>query len=286
MEMRHRKWQRFGLQAMLSSKQLVFCALIIDLLSTPLLAQSLRYPLQDNAALKQPLAIPDDRDKPHSKPSAGARKTCSIQLFSGMVTSVSVTSLQIPPKAQREYERACVALQSKKLPEAEQHLRKATEIYPKYVAGWVMLGQTLAARQQTAEARDACSRASSADSNYLPAYLCLAEMAGREQEWNEVLNLTHRALELDASNDAYAYFFRAIAYFNLNQLSEAESSALKAEEIDREHYEPLLQLLLAQIYEAKKDLADAASHLRKYLRLAPSTQASDKLKMDEAQNPE
>jgi tetratricopeptide (TPR) repeat protein len=61
------------------------------------------------------------------------------------------------------------------------------------------------------------------------------------------LNLTSRALELDPVNDAYAYFFSAIAYFNLNQLPEAENRALKAEVIDRNRYQPLLQFLLAQM---------------------------------------
>jgi predicted Zn-dependent protease len=197
-----------------------------------------------------------------------------------MPSTASVTSLQIPSKAQKEYEDACLALKNKKLPEAEQHLRKATAIYPKYVAGWVMLGQTLESRQQAAEARDACSRAATADPKYLPAYLCLAEIAGRSQEWAEVLNLTNRALEMDAVNDAYAYFFSAIAYFNLNQLSEAEASALKAESIDVEHREPLLQLLLAQIYQAKNDSLDAASHLREYQKLAPDAEYSDNLNKD------
>ena len=197
-----------------------------------------------------------------------------------MSSTASVTSLQIPSKAQKEYADACIALKDKKLPEAEQHLRKATAIYPKYVAGWVMLGQTLETRQQAAEARDACSRAATADPNYLPAYLCLAEIAGRRQEWNEVLSLTARALELDSVNDSYAYFFRAIAYLNLDQLSAAEASALKAESIDREHREPLLQLVLAQIYQAKDDSVDAASHLGQYRKLVPDAEYSDNLSQD------
>jgi predicted Zn-dependent protease len=48
--------------------------------------------------------------------------------------------------------------------------------------------------------------------------------------------------------------------------------------LDRKHYEPLLQLLLAQIYEAKNDATDAASHLREYLRLAPKSRDSHNLK--------
>jgi tetratricopeptide (TPR) repeat protein len=279
MEITHRQRHGFQLPVMLRSKQLVLCALIIDLLPAPLFAQASRMKYD---VTPQPRTL-DARpivDKGGSQPAAGEKKMCSIEPFPGMPHTASVTSLQIPHKAQKEYEGACAALKNKKLPEAEQHLRKATEIYPKYVAGWVMLGQTLETRQQTAEARNACSRASSADPNYLPAYLCLAEIAGRKQEWNEVLKLTSRALELDAENDAYAYFFSAIAYFNLNQLPEAEKRALKAEVIDREHHEPLLQLLLAQIYEAKNDSADAASHLREYLKQAPGSQDPDSLKKD------
>jgi tetratricopeptide (TPR) repeat protein len=71
----------------------------------------------------------------------------------------------------------------------------------------------------------------------------------------------------DPSNDAYAYFFSAIAYFNLNQLPEVEERALKAEEIDKEHNQPLLQFLLAQIYETKQDSTAAAVHFRECRKL-------------------
>jgi tetratricopeptide (TPR) repeat protein len=222
-------------------------------------------------------ATPDDRvvvDKGDSKPQAKDKKICSIQPFPGIANGVSVTTLQIPPKAEKEYEQACAALKNNQLPEAEQHLHKATNIYPQYVAGWVMLGQVLEARQQATAAHDACSRAASADATYLPAYLCLAEIAGREQQWHDVLSLTSRALELDPVSDAYAYFFSAIAYFNLNQLLEAEKNALQAEVIDRNHDEPLLQFLLSQIYEAKHDSTRAAAYLRTYRELAPHSQGS------------
>jgi len=275
--------------AMLSWKQVVLCALITAPLPATLLAQKPRMTYRSGPVNLLP-EIPDDRvvvDKGDAQPGAAENKTCSIQPFPGMPDIASVTSLQIPSKAQKEYEQACAALKNKKLPEAEQHLRKATEIYPKYVAGWVMLGQILETNQKTAAARKACSRASSADPNYLPAYLCLAEIAGREQQWNEVLRLTSRALELNAVNDAYAYFFSAIAYFNLNQLPEAEKRALRAEAIDSDHHEPLVQFLLAQIYEAKRDASNAASHLREYRKLTLDPQASDNAKKDlaEAQNP-
>jgi tetratricopeptide (TPR) repeat protein len=97
-------------------------------------------------------------------------------------------------------------------------------------------------------------------------------------------DLTSRALELDPSNDAYAYFLSAIAYFNLNQLPEAEERALKAEEIDKEHDQSLLQFLVAQIYEAKHDSTAAAVHFRECRKLAQDS-SNLKKELSEAQNP-
>jgi cytochrome c-type biogenesis protein CcmH/NrfG len=234
--------------------------------------------------------FPDDRIVAESGQSTklkGAQELCSIQPFPELAGLTSVPSLKLPPKAQKEYGAACSALKSHRLAASEQHLRKAVQIYPEYVAGWVMLGQILEAQQQPEQARRACSQASEGDPNYLPSYLCLAEIAGREEKWDDVLRDTTRALELDPLHDPYAYFFSAIAYFNLNQLPEAEKRALKAEEIDRNHREPMVQFLLAQIYEAKHNPTDAASHLREYLELAPDSQGSDILRahLAEIQNP-
>jgi len=273
METTYRKPHWLWLSTALRSRSVMLCVLMIEFLVPPLFAQRPRMTYKSTPQILP--KTPDDRvsvDNGDAQPTALEKKTCSIQPFPGIPDTVSVTSLQIPSKAQKEYEEACAALKKNHLTEVERHLIRATKIYPKYVVGWVMLGQVLEARQQTAKARDACSQASIADSRNLAAYLCLAEIAGREQKWRDVLSLTARALELDPVNDAYAYFFSAIAYFNLNRLIEAETNALKAEGIDKNHDEPLLQLLLSQIYEAKHDSASAAAHLRQYLELAPDSE--------------
>jgi predicted Zn-dependent protease len=283
MEIMQRGQPGFRSPKRLEWKRVALCVLFIVLLPAPLFAQANHEWYKTHPVVGPTLA--NNRaleDGGASQPSPAGNKTCSIQPFLSMPNTVSVTSLQVPHKAQKEYDEACAALKSKKMPETEKHLRKATEIYPNYAAGWVMLGQVLELRQQTTPARDACSRASSADPNYLPAYLCMAEIAGRSEEWNEVLSLTSRALELDAVSNPYAYFFSGIAYFNLNRLAEAEKSALKAEEIDRDRREPLIQFLLAQIYEAKHDATAAASHLQQYRKIAADSQAADQVKQDSA----
>jgi cytochrome c-type biogenesis protein CcmH/NrfG len=253
-------------------RAIILCALIIELTAAPLLAQ------KHGMGSKAPITLlpkgPDDRvvvDNGVTPSSKADAKTCSLQPFPGMSNTASVTSLQVPAKAQKEYEKACEALKNNKLPETEGHLRKATALYPDYVNGWVMLGQVLGTQNQAEKGRDACSKASAADPKYIPAYLCLAEIAGREQKWSDVLKLSSRALELDPVGDAYGYFFSAIAYFNLNQLAVAEERALKAKEIDRDRREPLIRFLLAQIYQAKHDPAEATSNLQEYRELTSAS---------------
>jgi tetratricopeptide (TPR) repeat protein len=77
--------------------------------------------------------------------------------------TVSVMRLQIPAKARSEFGKACGDLKKRRLTDAEQHARNAIEVYPNYVAAWVMLGQVLEGLQRTEEARKACEHALSTD---------------------------------------------------------------------------------------------------------------------------
>ena len=184
--------------------------------------------------------------------------------------TVAVEQLQKTAKARNEYQQGCAALKKKKSADAEKHFRKAIREYPKYATAWVTLGQVLATQQRTDEARDACFQASIVNPSYVPAYLCLADIAARAHAWDEVLKLSGRALELDPSANAAAYEYHAAANLNLRNLAAAEKSGLRAVEIDREHREPRVHFVLAQIYEAKGDSANEAVQLREYLKYSDS----------------
>jgi tetratricopeptide (TPR) repeat protein len=175
-------------------------------------------------------------DKNGKSASEGIAKAdnCFLPPLNGLhASTVGIADLQIPAKSQKEYEGACAALRNNKLVEAESHLRKAVKQWPKYSAAWVVLGQLLEAEQKTEEARDACSQPLATDSNYLPAYLCLADISAHSQSWDKVLQLSAHALEIDPTTDAVAYGYNAAANFNLHNLPAAERSALRATEIDK-----------------------------------------------------
>jgi tetratricopeptide (TPR) repeat protein len=185
---------------------------------------------------------------------------------------VPAANLEIPPKAERDYVAACNAVHNQKWADAEKGLRKAVQQYPKYAAAWITLGQIMQARQQPDQARLACTQAALVDPAYLPAQLCLADIAAHEQAWEQVLKFSQRALELNSATDPHAYFYAASAYLKLNRIAEAEQGALKAADMAKQNLEPRVQFLLAQIYELKGDTVHELEQLREYAQFASDPQ--------------
>ena len=206
---------------------------------------------------------------PTSLKSSAKDDTCLLPPLTVMGSpTIAAQQLQVSQKAKKDYQEACANLKDGKTGDAEKRLRKAVQEYPKYSAAWVTLGQVLATQQRTDEARTACGQASTADSRYVAAYLCVADLALRAHDWNEVLKQSNQALEIDPNTNVLAYEYNAAANLHLHNLPDAEKSALRAVDIDKMHREPRVYFVLAQIYEAKGDSSNEAVQLREYLKYA------------------
>ena len=216
---------------------------------------------------------------PIPKPTMADDEKCfPWNLSEVRATSVSVTSLKVPSKARSEYEKGCAASNKQKFEEAEQHVRSAIDKFQNYSAAWVMLGVILEEQHKPQEASDACSHAVTIDAKYLPAYLCKAEFDVRNQDWNQVLSVAEMALGLNSEGDAYAHYYRAVAFFHLNNLVEAKNSALRAMETDVNHLEPSIYFLLAQIYDREGNNASAITKLHQFLKYHSDRQHEEEAK--------
>ncbi len=189
--------------------------------------------------------------------------------------TVDAKALSIPSSAKHEYEKACDASKKNKYEEVEQHARAAIAKFENYTAAWVMLGLSLAEQKKAQDAFDACSHAAKVDAAYLPAYLCSAEVSTRNDEWKQVLSASNMAISLNVGGDSYAFFYRATAYLHLNNLEEAKKNAVQASQIDVNHNEPSLDLLMAQIYEREGDKARAIDQLQQLLKRHPDGQTAE-----------
>lgn len=202
-------------------------------------------------------------------------EACNSWTESGVHSpSVSVARLRIPGKAASEYQKACGALKNKNLSVAEEHARRAIEIYPEYAAAWVVLGQILKAEHKTDDARGACLQAQRVDSGYVAPYLCLAEFAAQEKDWPEMARQAGRAMAMDPVNNFYALYYSASAAFHGERPAEAEAKALDAVKLDKWNQLPQLHMLLARIYAGRGDSHAEAAQLRQYLKLAPGAEGA------------
>lgn len=185
--------------------------------------------------------------------------------------SISVISLKAPDKARKEYEKGHDDFFKKKYGDAEKHLAKAVELYPQYASAWELLGRSQRQQQQDAEAEKSLLSAISADDKYVPPYLHLAALNANRSQWPDVVRLTDKAIQLDPMNYPDIYFLNAAAHFNLKQMPEAEKSARKAVDIDKEHRFPRAELLLGSILRIRGDNVSAAEHLRNFVKMDPNS---------------
>jgi hypothetical protein len=275
-----RSAQTLRFLARLLPRKMAACASLIILLATPSSAQRAGRGSESGApgwpitsrVPTQGAVTPDPTLSMQQPGTDPMEESCSLWTMAGTRRpTVSAATLHILGKAKSEYGKACRDLSQSKLASAEGHLRKAVQQYPEYADAWVLLGQVLGASNRSVEAGDACARALIFDSGYPPAYLCLADVAAQRKQWNQMLEMADRALTLAPAQDAYGYFYTAIAQFHLGQLLEAESNALRTIDADGFHRLPQVHVLLAQVYGEKHDLYNAAAQLRVYLKVAPNS---------------
>ncbi len=203
-------------------------------------------------------------------------------------TTISATPYKAPTDARKAYEKGLDAERRGKLADAQKYFDTAVQLYPSFTNAWFQLGRVFQKEKQNDAAREAYTHATTIDTKYLPPYLFLAEMAFEAANWTEVLKFTGHLLDLDPLNQgevtayvmdldplnyAEAYFYNALANYNLNKIEAAEKSALKAEHFDLRTHFPQLHLLLAEIFARKNKYDLAIAELQIYLALAP--QADD-----------
>jgi tetratricopeptide (TPR) repeat protein len=183
--------------------------------------------------------------------------------------TVSVGRMEIPDSARDEFDRACGAVHKNDLNEAQKRLSKAVKTAPKYAAAWTLLGQTQLDQRQAAQAVESCGHARTADPNYVPAYLCLADIAAHQEKWSDVAELTSQAAALHPVRAPGIYYYNCVANYYLRHWDEAEKSGLRAVDDAGKSPIPQVHWLLAKVYEQKGDRMAEAAQIREFLRLAP-----------------
>jgi tetratricopeptide (TPR) repeat protein len=185
----------------------------------------------------------------------------------------SMTSAMAPKSAQKAFEKGRNEAKKSKWDNAQKELQKAVGEYPKYAEAWHMLGVVQMEQKDTEAAKQSFKKSLEADDKFVKPYLPLAQFAAGENDWKTVSEFSQRLIRLNPVDFPQAYFYNAVAHYNLQNFDEAEKNAREAVERDKRHVMPKAAHLLGILLAMRHDYNGAAQHMRSYIAHAP--QAGD-----------
>lgn len=195
-------------------------------------------------------------------------------------STISVTTALAPKHAQKEYEKGMQLAQKADYANAEKHLTAATDAYPKYAIAWFALGQVQQKQNNAQDARKAWQAAIAADSKYVSPYDALAAVSLMQSKWQDAADYSQQAISLNPVEFPSAFWYNALANYNLKKPALAEKSDRELLKLDTAHQFPQGENLLAHLLAEKGEYSEAGEHLSAYLRLAPNAKDADQARAD------
>ncbi len=193
-------------------------------------------------------------------------------------TTISVTSALAPKEARKEYEKGVQLAEKGKYEDAMKRLANATDLYPKYAIAWYALGQVQQKQGHATDARISYGKAFAADARYVSPLNQMALLAAQEGKWDEAADYSKQAISLNPVEFPSAFWYNALANYNLKKSSDAEKSTKDLLKLDTQHHYPEAENLMAQLLLDSGKYPEAATHLRSYLTLVPNAKNADALK--------
>ncbi len=182
--------------------------------------------------------------------------------------TVSVAELKIPEKAWKEYTRGETELQAGKYDKAIERFRKAIERHPPFVKAWQGLGVACRCADDAAGAERAFRECLRLDSRDLLARLNLAEVCAATARGEEARGILEETVLLYPEEGEPRVDLGRLDYL-AGRLDEAESHWRRA--VSLEHTGPDVHLLLARLYQQRKQFQRMAAELEAYLEKAPDS---------------
>lgn len=221
------------------------------------------------SAIGHPRRQEAEFDRNYADAFPGAPACLHWPMNSVISSAAKAAEDKVPKKARQEFDKGCIAARKNSADEALKHLDLAVKADPSYAEAWVVLGQTQIEAGKLPDAEQSCTQGRQADSKYLPAYLCLADIAAKQDKWNQVADLTNQVIDAHPAKAPSAFYYNSLANFHLNQLDAAEKSGQLAADQGNDALKGQVYLLLAKVDEQKSDRIAEADHLRKFLKFAP-----------------
>jgi len=159
---------------------------------------------------------------------------------------------------------------------ALDHMKRAVEIYPSYVAAWNNIGTHYHLKGDYERAVRNFTKAIELDADFAVGWINLAGSLLASGKFKDAVEAGKKGLNLGAS-DAVANSQLAMSHYYLRDFRQAEKHFQRVLELDPA-FSPAPQLYLAQIAVAEKSWTDAVRYFQSYLAIHPNAPDADQIK--------
>ena len=191
---------------------------------------------------------------------------------------VMATSMNIPKKAQKEFDKSLDAINAHDWDKALQHLTSATAIYPQYVAAYTNLGVVYGQLNDPVHQREALEKAVSLDDHFAPALVNLARLDYRDKRFPESQDLLEKATRVDPANAQTLVLLAQTDLVN-QHYDDAIANAKKVHSLPHEHL-AIIHYIAARALEFKHRAGDAVTELQTFLKEEPDGPRAAQVRSD------
>lgn len=184
--------------------------------------------------------------------------------------TISAAALNIPPKAEAEFDKGVVALKKNDLVEAKKRFQKAVDQYPRYAAAFNNLG-VIAMQEGNPQGGESFFRqASEVDTEYAPPLLNLAKLTMGARSYPQALELLNKATSIDPTNPEILALLTVVEYES-NRMELAVANARKVHALPDHNRFAFAHMIAGRCLEAQNRRAEAVAEYKFFLQEAPQS---------------
>lgn len=178
--------------------------------------------------------------------------------------TVPVWALQIPGKAQKEFNKGLEALERGDAKLSVDHLELAIQLYPRFATAYGALGTAYSNAGDSKAAAAAFEKALEIDENLFPAYLGLGTLCVTEQRYPDAEKHLARARTLKP-DDWHVHFQLGELYWRTDEWAKAEENLRRAIELHGKL--PRMHLLMINVLAGQEKFPEALAAMENFLKL-------------------
>lgn len=181
--------------------------------------------------------------------------------------TVSVAQYKVPEKAREELKKAQAASEKQRTDEAQKHIAKALEIYPKYADALTLRGVLKLDNHDQEGAMADLQQAIQYDGNSPMAYMVMGAVLNMQSKFDDAIRALQHGEAL-SPNSWQSYFEMGKSLVGKQQYEAALRQLDRAQALTPKDY-PLIHLVKAHALLAMTNYSDAMTELQAYLDKEP-----------------